>query len=223
MTFRNWLLSSLLVGLVAGLAALAAVGDRSDRGTSQLRSPSVSPVAIAAVHAAEANARAELHGPGRELVEHAQTGLAGLLPSLAAELNFSVGEFGLKPQTVAAMHDFALRCGYVSQDCDQSQFTEDMARQATDPETAQVQVALLLDFYKTQHPQLSKMSWAQIADDDAAIAKLYSAYAGADQDLALWQSTDEPGPVAKNRLGYCTDTGTFTVIDRIQCDDASRG
>ena len=210
--------------VMAALAALLVVaignvfGSEVAAGSSptQLRPPAVAPQAIAAVHAAEANARAELHGPGRSLVEGAQSTLAELAPSLAAELNFSAGEFGLKPKTVAALHQYAINCGYVSYNCDPTQFAEDLTRQATSPEQAQVQVALLLDFYKTQHPKLSTMSWAQIGNDDSAIAKLYSAYAGGDQDLALWQSTDEPGPVAKTRLGYCAKTGTFSVLDQIQ-------
>lgn len=204
-------LALVTMGSVIGSVAAAD----SDRNRPKLLAPKVPAQIVAAVHAAETQSRESEHGTLRGCLEWMQCAIADAFPSAAAELNFSAGEFALKPKTVGALHDFARANGYLDSSVSKDDFTCAMADAANDPKCASEQVALLLDYYKSVHPNLSAMSWEQIAMDQCATAKLYSAYAGGDQDLELWQSTNEPGPVAKTRLDYDPTTARYRTLDTI--------
>lgn len=202
-----------IVGMGSLVASVAAMD--SDRNRPTLRAPKVPAQVVAAVHAAETQSRESEHGTLRGCLETLQCAIADTFPSAAAELNFSAGEFALKPQTVGALHEYATAHGYVDQSATKTDFTCAMSDDANDPKRAAEQVALLLDYYKSVHPKMSTMTWEQVWADQACVAKLYSAYAGGDQNLALWQSTNEPGPVAKSRLDYDLTTGRYRTLDTI--------
>lgn len=219
----------LLFALVV-LSALAVVPDlgtvfgvRTNGYPTVLKDPGVPKLVLASVLVAEAQMNSVERSPTRQTVEAAQGWIAAISPAAACETNCSVGEFGLKPSALGDRFDYVKHKGLL--DCDQEMcrdmFQQWLAEGSLDPDRAAVQAAVLLEFYKDQHPVLSAMTWAEIENNQNCIAKLYSAYAGGDQDLALWQSTLEPGEVAKRRLGYDEASGQFERIAQIKFATAS--
>ena len=210
----------ILVGVVIGLSAAGVFALWEAHRSAQLlatidfrtHGPEVPDNVLDSVRGAEERAYADMGIP-RRLAEDVQDALALLSPRLAFARDYSLGPYRIKASTVSETLDYALDKGYLTVRRQPSGEYRDVLPQfALQPSINDWEASVLLDMLKNRHPQLSRMSWAQIAADPNAIAKLYSGYMGAGGDWPAWAADDIPGPVARQRLGYDPATGGYAAV-----------
>jgi hypothetical protein len=136
------------------------------------------------------------------MVEHVQDSMAILSPALIYRLNLSVGPYRMKARTIDDLLSWATDAGFLRIRGDTAEASHAaIAYFAEQPVLGDWEAAIYLEWLRTTHPGLADLSWEEIAQDRALIAKLYSGYMGAGGDMDQWRSTLEPGPVAQERLG----------------------
>ena len=166
-----------------------------------LSTPQVPIAVLTAIHEAEARSYAEEALP-RRLVEEVQDILVFASPGLAYDLNYSVGRYRIRASTIETILPWARERGYLTaEDVALDDLAEAMAYFAEQPVLNDWQAAVYLEWLRDDHPELSGMTWEDIAADPALVAKLYSGYMGAGGDWSGWQSDLSPGPVAAARMG----------------------
>ena len=210
------ILCGVLLGLLVG--GLVALGE-SHRRTQLLaeldfrtHGPDVPDNVLTTVRNAEQRAYNNM-GSTRRAAESIQDAVALLLPQLAFAQDFSIGPYRIKASTVRSTVDFALDQGFLTLHTQRSsRFNEVLPLFMLQPSINDWQAGVLLEFLRQRHPQLRAMTWAQIAEDPNAIAKLYSGYMGAGGDWALWEADLVPGPVSRERLGYNAEADTYSAI-----------
>ncbi len=144
---------------------------------------------VEAVHHAESEWRNSLSLP-RKVVEITQNYLAYMLPQVAYHLNFSVGEYNIRPKTAEKV----LAKKGLSTD------KKEVVQHVIDPIYSK-QVALeLISELKKEHPKISQLSWKTINKHFYLLMKLYSGYMGAGGKWKRWKKTLLPGTIAKSRL-----------------------
>ena len=213
----KWLLIGVLIGIVAmGSFVMWDAYRRSQLlATMDFRThgPVVPDNVLDTVRNAELQSYHDM-GFFRQRAEDAQDAIALMAPRLAFAWNFSLGPYRIKASTVDETLDFALQRGYLTLDSERSsKYNEVIPFFVMQPSLNDWEASVLLEYLKQRHPELRKMTWEQIAADPTAIAKLYSGYMGAGGDWRGWESSLEPGAVAKQRLGYDRATGTYTRVE----------
>lgn len=176
-----------------------------------ITSPPVPRQVLEAVGRAEHNFYTQL-SPPRRMIEGAQDVAAFLIPSLVYKLDFSVGPFRLKGHTLNETIPWAIERGYLElRDGPPADFHWLYVYLAEQPGLADWGAAVLLERLRLRHPELSKMTWQQIATDPVLIAKVYSGYVGAGGDWEAWEANLRPGPIAAARMGV-------TLEDNSTCE-----
>lgn len=200
----SWL-TGLIGGLaIGGFAATAFVAHRVQSLSEvdfELIPPPVPTEVIEQVRNAEANFYKN-QSQVRRLTEVIQDVLAFLHPPLVYQMNFSVGPFRLKGQTLETTIPWAYDKGYlVVIQAPLSDFHWLYVYLAEQPGLSNWGAAAHLEFLRQKHPLLREMSWDNIAADPKLVAKVYSGYLGAGGDWAAWEANLVPGKVALARLG----------------------
>lgn len=137
----------------------------------------------------------------RRFTELMQDVTAFLHPPLVYQLDFSVGPFRLKGQTLERTIPWAHDEGYlVIEDAPVSDFRWLYVYLAEQPGLSNWGAAVNLEFLRQRHPLLRDIDWADIASDPALVAKVYSGYLGAGGDWVTWYADLAPGQVAIKRL-----------------------
>jgi hypothetical protein len=199
------LLLGISVGFLLGLGGTAAlVEERIQSLTSVnflITSPPVPRQVLEAVQIAEQNYYAR-QSAMRRMIEGTQDVAAFLSPSFVYKLDFSVGPFRLKGHTLNETIPWAMEHGYLEiGERPIEDFHWLYVYLAEQPGLADWGAAVLLERLRVRHPQLSQISWQEIATDPILVAKIYSGYVGAGGDWDLWESDLRPGPVAAARMG----------------------
>ncbi|MEM8836774.1 MAG: hypothetical protein AAGE89_01680 [Pseudomonadota bacterium] len=192
------------VGLILGglsVAAFAAARIQSLSAVDfEVIPPPVPFTVLETVRGAEADHYAA-QPKSRQLVEHAQDMLALLYPPLVYQMDFSVGPFRLKGQTLATTIPWARENGYlVLREVPATDFHWLYVYLAEQPGLANWGAAVHLEWLRQRHPLLRDIGWPQIADDASLVAKIYSGYLGAGGDWAAWEADLVPGKVSLSRL-----------------------
>ena len=137
----------------------------------------------------------------RRLVELIQDVMAFLHPPLVYQMNFSVGPFRLKGQTLKQTIPWAREEGYlIIAEAPLSDFHWLYVYLAEQPGLSNWGAAVHLEFLRQKHPLLRNIGWPDIASDPTLVAKIYSGYLGAGGDWATWEADLVPGSVALSRL-----------------------
>lgn len=137
----------------------------------------------------------------RYVIESAQDILAFLSPKFIFKRNYSVGSYRLKSRSAQLAIRWAVRNKkLVIYDKNYKDFTENLPQFIVSPRYGEDIARLVLEKLKSTHPLLKKMRWADIANDDYLIAKIYSGYMGAGGDMREWKKNLQPGSVARKRL-----------------------
>ena len=149
----------------------------------------------------------------RRLVKDGQDVIASVVPRAAFWMNSSIGPYRIKAQTIHGLIAFAVDRRYLRVGTDpHARFNKLLPFFALQPTLNDWQAALLLQSLKERHPQLRSSSWDQVAEDPDAVAKLYSGYMGAGGRWEQWCASMVPGPVARERLGYEPESGTYAYV-----------
>lgn len=201
--------------LVLGAAHVIATF-RRERLIGQLdlrvRGPVVPENVLAAVRAAEVRWYAGLP-LWRRSVKDLQDVIASVVPRAAFWMDSSIGPYRIKAQTIHGLMPYAVEHGYLKIGAKRHhRFNRLLPFFALQPMLNDWQAAVLLQSLKEQHPQLRHRPWEQIASDPDAVAKLYSGYMGAGGHWEQWAASRTPGAVARQRLGYRPDAGTYAYV-----------
>ncbi|WP_299356174.1 hypothetical protein [uncultured Shimia sp.] len=138
----------------------------------------------------------------RRAAEEAQDVLVFASPGLAYRLNFSVGRYRMKAQTIEDLLPWAIDQKYLDlKNIREEDFTHAIAYFSEQPVLNDWQASVYLEWLRQDHPELAAMNWSQIAADPMLVAKLYSGYMGAGGDWKTWRMNLTPGVVALKRLG----------------------
>ncbi|MEM6496495.1 MAG: hypothetical protein AAF709_07205 [Pseudomonadota bacterium] len=200
----GWL-SGLIGGLlIGGLAATAFVVHRV-QSLSEIDFETIPPPVpfevIEKVRGAEMDYYSN-QSHARQFVELMQDVMAFLHPPLVYQMNFSVGPFRLKGQTLEKTIPWARDNGYlIIKEAPVSDFHWLYVYLAEQPGLSNWGAAVHLEFLRQKHPLLRDISWSDIASDPNLVAKVYSGYLGAGGDWATWEADLVPGKVAVARLG----------------------
>ncbi len=149
----------------------------------------------------------------RRLIEDGQD-MAGMLwPQIVYRANYSVGAFRIKSQTAAGVAQYAIDRGLLEMRIERDEkYARLMPGLTQQPALNTWFAAVLLSQLRDQHPVLQSMSWDEIARNPDAIAKLYSGYTGAGGAWDVWEADVTPGPIARARLGYDAETGSYSGV-----------
>lgn len=220
-TSRRHRVAWVLLGVLLGVVALGGfVAWDTHRRVQLLASldlringPVVPDNVLDAVRGAEVRVYDEMSF-WRRAAEDIQDSIAFAAPAVAFSQDFSIGPYRIKASTVSETLDFALARGYLTIQSERSsKYNEVIPFFVLQPSLNDWEAAVLLEYLRERHPDLRAMTWEQISADPKAIAKLYSGYMGAGGDWTAWESTTEPGPVAKQRLGFDPTTGEYSQIE----------
>lgn len=199
------ILAGLILGLLIGAAAATwMLQERANwlAGYAfQLVPPPVPASVLAAIREAEEQyyAGAPLW---RRAAEDAQDILAFASPWLTYEADFSLGPYRIKARTIEKILPWAAERGYLQIAAGEQEIARyAIAYFSEQPAISDWQAMILLEWLRTEHPQLRQIAWDALAADPRLVAKLYSGYMGAGGDWALWRASLEPGRVALRRLG----------------------
>lgn len=199
------ILLGISLGILLGIAGTAAfIAERIHSLTSvdfSITSPPVPQEVLEVVRRTEYDFYAQLSAP-RRMIEGMQDAAAFLVPSLVYKFDFSVGPFRLKGHTLNKTIPWANEQGYLEiHQGLQADFHWLFVYLAEQPGLADWGAAVLLERLRRRHPQLSQLTWQEIAANRILIAKLYSGYMGAGGDWDAWEADLRPGPVAAARMG----------------------
>ena len=199
------LILGILIGLLAGVLCSAVFLQRRAHWLMQYQFEIISPPVPALVLKAVRDAEARFYSDAGVLSaakEHVQDALVFASPGLVYRLNFSVGRYRVKAQTIEKILPWAIQNGYLKLEGD----THHLARSAIayfaeQPAMSDWQAAILLEWLRNDHPQLKQKSWEEVSANPQLVAKLYSGYMGAGGAWDQWRSTLTPGPEARRRMG----------------------
>ena len=136
------------------------------------------------------------------MAEEAQDVLVFASPELAYKMNYSVGRYRIKANSIEAILPWAIEQKFVLlENTTPSDFAHALAYFSEQPGLNDWQAAIYLQWLKDDHPLMVDLSWSDIAADPQLVAKLYSGYMGAGGDWALWRENLTPGSVSTKRLG----------------------
>lgn len=167
----------------------------------ELSPPPVPPSILASVRDAESRSYKD-RSVLRRAAEEAQDVLVFASPEMAYKLNFSVGRYRVKAQTIEDLLPWAIKQKFVIlENTTSQQFAHALAYFSEQPSLNDWQATTYLAWLRKEHPMLADLEWAEIADNPMLVAKLYSGYMGAGAAWELWRETLTPGAVAKQRLG----------------------
>lgn len=200
----NVLYGFVLGILFGGVGVVLVVADRIKEFSQfdfTISAPPVPGDVLMAVRQAEQDFYAS-QGTVRRVVESAQDVAAFVYPPLVYRLNFSVGPYRLKGQTVAEIVPWALENGHLDLlQAPKDDFHWLYVYFAEQPGLSDWGAAVYLETLRLKHPDLRTMTWEVIAADPLLVAKVYSGYLGAGGDWDGWAGDLRPGPVAASRLG----------------------
>ncbi len=200
----GWL-SGLIGGLLIGGFAAAAFVVHRVQSLSEIDFETVPPPVpfevIEKVRGAETSYYSN-QSQARRFVELLQDVMAFLHPPLVYQMNFSVGPFRLKGQTLEQTIPWARDQGYlIISEAPLSDFHWLYVYLAEQPGLSNWGAAAQLEFLRKKHPLLRNIGWTDIAANPALVAKIYSGYLGAGGDWATWEADLVPGKIAVARLG----------------------
>ena len=207
------LLCLAITGIVSDCPRSPKPADQANTGAVhvQLTRPDVPANVVDSVRAAEDNFYQQLSGP-RRLAEDAQEVVSRMSPTAAYHFDFSIGPHRVKPQTIHGLLPYAESKGYLLPIGPRTSYERLLPTLSHHEGHSEWQVCVILAHLREQHPDLRTRSWADIAGDPSAIAKLYSGYTGAGGAQELWCADDDPGPVARSRLGFDEATGRYANV-----------
>lgn len=195
------LIGGLLIGGLSATAFLVTRIQSLAEVDFEILAPEVPFEVIETVRLAETSFYASQSAP-RQFIELTQDVVSFLHPPLVYRMNFSVGPFRLKGQTLNETIPWAIEQGYlVIGRTPVSDFHWLYVYLAEQPGLADWGAATHLELLRQKHPQLSQIEWPLIAADPRLTAKIYSGYLGAGGDWEGWKSDLIPGQVALSRLG----------------------
>lgn len=194
-------LAGLLVGAIATLYAMKERAHWLASLSFTLSPPDVPKEVLRDVQTAEETFYGN-RAWARRFAEDLQDVLVFASPELAYRLNFSVGRYRIKAQTIRDRLSWAQDNGYLKlhDGTSEEAFSHANAYFSEQPSLNDWQASIYLEWLRQDHPDLSKQTWAEIASDPKLVAKVYSGYMGAGGDWALWRSNLTPGPVALSRM-----------------------
>ena len=195
----------ILVGLFFGVcAALWVMQERAHWLASlefELNPPPVPTSILEKIREAESRSY-ESRPLIRRLVEEAQDVIVFASPEMAYKLNFSVGRYRIKAQTIENILQWAIeRRLVVLEQTSLKDFTHALAYFSEQPVLNDWQAATYMQWLKEDHPLMADLAWLEIEAEPELIAKLYSGYMGAGGAWELWRENLTPGSIAKERLG----------------------
>lgn len=149
--------------------------------------------------------------------EMIQDVLAIIAPQIVYHFNFSVGRMRMKPKTMESIILWSVKHGMLTINMKITPgLAYLLAYLAMIPNVCRWQAEVYLSKLKSEHPQLSKISWHVIEEDPSLIAKLYSGYMGAGGDWEGWRKTLEPGKEARRRFGYSASQNSYQLYDELK-------
>ncbi len=195
----------ILIGLVIGACiALWVLKERAHWLASlefELNPPPVPASILIKVREAESRSY-EKRLLVRRLVEEAQDVIVFASPEMAYKLNFSVGRYRIKANSIEAILPWAIkRRLVVLEKTAPTSFAHALAYFSEQPVLNDWQAATYLQWLKEDHPLMTDLTWSEIEAKPELVAKLYSGYMGAGGAWELWRENLTPGSVAKQRLG----------------------
>lgn len=138
----------------------------------------------------------------RRLIEEAQDVVVFTSPELAYKLNFSVGRYRIKANSIEAILPWAIERRFIIlEETSPTDFAHALAYFSEQPGLNDWQAATYLQWLKEDHPLMANLTWSEIEAEPKLVAKLYSGYMGAGGAWELWRENLVPGPIAKQRLG----------------------
>lgn len=150
----------------------------------------------------------------RRAVEDGQDTVGLIVPRIVYRADYSVGAYRLKSRTASGLIDYAIERGFLHMNIERDErYATILPLLTQQPALNTWFAAVLLSQLREQHPSLQTRSWDDIAADPDAIAKLYSGYTGAGGAWEQWAADDQPGPIARARLGFDADEGTYRGIE----------
>jgi len=198
-------IASILLGLfIGGTSTLWIMKERAHWLASlefQLNPPPVPESILATIRQAERKSYEE-RSILRRIAEEAQDVLVFASPELAYKLNFSVGRYRIKANSIEAILPWATEQRFVIlEETTPKSFAHAIAYFSEQPGLNDWQAANYLEWLRQDHPIMADLSWSDIAADPETVAKLYSGYMGAGGAWDLWRASMTPGRIAKERLG----------------------
>ena len=191
----------VLIGALSSLVFLQQRASWLSQYEFELAPPPVPLSILRKVREAEKRSYAEV-ALWRRAVEEAQDILAFASPGLAYRMNFSLGNYRVKSQTIRKILPWAVRNGYLKlEGKPDHRARHALAYFSEQPALNTWQAAALLAWLREDHPKLKALTWAEIAGNSELVAKLYSGYMGAGGAWDLWRSDLTPGPEARRRMG----------------------
>lgn len=138
---------------------------------------------------------------GNQWIEAIQDVLAIVIPQIIYYFNFSVGRMRMKPRTMEANIIWAIKHKMLVFNSKASpKLIYLLGYLSMIPNVSHWQAEVYLAKLKSEHPQLKKINWSEIEQNNELIAKLYSGYMGAGGDWDAWKQNLEPGNEAKKRF-----------------------
>ncbi|WP_133057685.1 hypothetical protein [Falsiruegeria litorea] len=196
-----WIILGVFVGVCAALLIMKERAHWLASLEFELYPPPVPTSILATVREAERRSYEE-RSIVRQLAEEAQDVLVFTSPEIAYKMDFSVGRYRIKAQTVEAILPWAVENNFVVlRTTSAKSFSHALAYFSEQPGLNDWQAATYLEWLKKSHPLMASTPWSEIAANPELVAKLYSGYMGAGGDWDLWRENLTPGPIAVQRLG----------------------
>jgi len=209
-----------ILGLMTAIVIVVYVIYRRFRALSsidfKLNPPDIPRVILVSIKTAEAEYY-ETQPRWRRAVEALQDIVTFLSPGFVYKMNFSVGRYRIKPHTIDNLTAWAINRGFLEMHTEHDSVSKSfIAYFSHQPAINDWQIAVYLEKLRCDHPTLRNVSWKDIGNNDALIAKMYSGYMGAGGAWEAWKSNESAGAESRKRFQYGEKSKEYRLIRHIR-------